>query len=202
MLVSCQMATSDLSPKSSSGWSMSTLTCTLSVWQGQLAGNGTMELDSKTGAEYLKTYDTRKNTKSNHQVLRKGLFRGRQVLTGILETHENGDWNLRHSCQFWIPGDRGEQSQLLNAHIKMTVRSCRNEESKVCCKVKIKCQFKAWGLPCHAERRQKLKHWGIKSLWKWSFRLASYSAPVRLFSVHGIKAQCSAWGGRMQWTWT
>lgn len=50
-----------------------------------------MELDSKTGAEYLKTYDTRKNTKSNHQVLRKGLFRGRQVLTGVLETHENGD---------------------------------------------------------------------------------------------------------------
>lgn len=46
---------------------MSTLTCTLSVWQGQLAGNGTMELDSKTGAEYLKTYDTRKNTKSNQQ---------------------------------------------------------------------------------------------------------------------------------------
>lgn len=53
--------------KSSRGWSMSTLTCTLSVWQGQLAGNGTMELDSKTGAEYLKTYDTRKNTKSNQQ---------------------------------------------------------------------------------------------------------------------------------------
>lgn len=86
-----QMATSDLCPKSSSGWSMSTLTCTLSVWQGQLAGNGTMELDSKTGAEYLKTYDTRKNTESNHQLLREGLLRGRQVLTGILETHKNGD---------------------------------------------------------------------------------------------------------------
>lgn len=71
------MATSDVSPKGSSGWSMSTLTCTLSVWQGQLAGNGTMELDSKTGAEYLKTYDTRKNTESNHQVLRKGLWRGK-----------------------------------------------------------------------------------------------------------------------------
>lgn len=80
LLVSCQMATSNVCPKSSSGWSVSALTCTLSVWQGQLAGNGTMELDSKTGAEYLKTYDTRKNTKSNHQVLRKGLFRGRQVL--------------------------------------------------------------------------------------------------------------------------
>lgn len=55
---------------------MSALTCTLSVWQGQLAGNGTMELDSKTGAEYLKTYDTRKNTKSNHQVLGEGLLEG------------------------------------------------------------------------------------------------------------------------------
>lgn len=67
-------------------WTISTLTCTLSVWQGQLAGYGTMELDSKTGAEYLKTYDTRKNTKSKHQVFRKGLFREKQVLVGIFET--------------------------------------------------------------------------------------------------------------------
>jgi len=44
-----------------------------------------MELDSKTGAEYLKTYDTRKNTKSKHQVFRKGLFREKQVLISIIE---------------------------------------------------------------------------------------------------------------------
>lgn len=55
------------------------------MWQGLLAGYGTMELDSKTGAEYLKTYDTRKNTKSKHQVFRKGLFREKQVLISIIE---------------------------------------------------------------------------------------------------------------------
>lgn len=83
------MLTLDLSSKIKSGWTVSTLTCTLSVWQGQLAGYGTMELDSKTGAEYLKTYDTRKNTKSKHQVFRKGLFREKHVLIGIFETHDN-----------------------------------------------------------------------------------------------------------------
>lgn len=59
------------------------------MWQGQLAGYGTMELDSKTGAKYLKTYDTRKNTKSNHQVFSKGLLREKRIPIGIVETHEN-----------------------------------------------------------------------------------------------------------------
>lgn len=98
---------------------MSTLTCTLSVWQGQLAGYGTMELDSKTGAEYLKTYDTRKNTKSKHQVSRKGLLMEKQVLIGIFESHENFEWNLTYGCQFWIPGNKGgKQSRGLNIHIE------------------------------------------------------------------------------------
>lgn len=59
------------------------------MWQGQLAGYGTMELDSKTGAEYLKTYDTRKNTKSNTKCLERGVLGGgikKQVLVGIAET--------------------------------------------------------------------------------------------------------------------
>lgn len=68
---------------------MSTLTCTLSVWQGQLAGNGTMELDSKTGAEYLKTYKEKHKVKP--PAVERGALEGEAVLTGMLATHEDGD---------------------------------------------------------------------------------------------------------------
>lgn len=141
--------------------------------------------------------------KEKHKVkpaaVEKGALEGKAGADRILEIHEN--WNLRHSCQLWIRGTQGNSARVKCTH---------HNDGEELLQWRVNQRFVA-GLRSYANlrlgvclatgRKAKLKHWRLKSLWKWSFRLAPYSAPVRLFSGHGINAQCSAWGGTMQWTW-